>query len=95
MTQRLLVRDLMTVGVLTCTPDATVAEIARLLLEHDLEGVIVLDHEGHAVGMVTQRELIGAYQHENPRALTAAAIAARSASLMTHVSSNCATIARS
>lgn len=74
MIQRLLVRDLMTVGVLTCTPDATVAEIARLLLEYDLEGVIVLDHEGHAAGVVTQRELIGAYQHENPRALTAAAI---------------------
>ncbi|MBP8973468.1 MAG: CBS domain-containing protein [Anaerolineae bacterium] len=74
MTQRHLVRDLMTVGVLTCTPDATVAEIARLLLEHDLEGVIVLDHEGHAVGTVTQHELIGAYQHEAPRALTAAAI---------------------
>lgn len=74
MTQRHLVRDLMTVGVLTCTPDATVAEIARLLLEHDLEGVIVLDHEGHAVGTVTQHELVGAYQHETPRALTAAAI---------------------
>ncbi|MEW6579698.1 MAG: CBS domain-containing protein [Chloroflexota bacterium] len=74
MTQRHLVRDLMTVGVLTCSPDATVAEIARLLLEHDLEGVIVLDHEGHAVGTVTQRDLVSAYQHENPRALTAAAI---------------------
>ena len=74
MTQRHLVRDLMTVGVVTCTPDATVAEIARLLLEHDLEGVIVLDHEGHAVGTVTQRDLVSAYQHETPRALTAAAI---------------------
>ena len=74
MTQRHLVRDLMTVGVFTCTPDATVAEIARLLLEHDLEGVIVLDHEGHAVGKVTQRELVSAFQHETPRTLTAAAI---------------------
>lgn len=71
MTERRLVRDLMTVGVVTCTPDTPVPELARQVLESDLEGVIVLDHEGHAVGTVTQHELVGAYLHDDPRALTA------------------------
>jgi len=74
MNERRLVRDLMTVGVPTCAPDTPVSELARLMLERDVEGVIVLDHEGHAVGMVSQDELIAAYQHDDPRALTAEAI---------------------
>lgn len=58
----LLVRDLMKVGVATCSPDTPVEEIARLLIEKELEAVVVLDpEEGHAVGMVSQHELVWAY----------------------------------
>ncbi len=74
MSERRLVRDLMTVGVPTCAPDTPVSDLARLMLDADVEGVIVLDHEGHAVGMVSQDELMLAYQHDDPRALTAEAI---------------------
>ncbi len=74
MNERRLVRDLMTVGVPTCAPDTPVRDLARLMLEKDVEGVIVLDHEGHAVGMVSPDELIAAYQHDDPRSLTAEAI---------------------
>ncbi len=56
-----LVRDLMTVGVPTCASDTPVMDIARLLLEHDLEAVVVLDAEGHAVGMVGREELARAF----------------------------------
>lgn len=68
---RVLVRDLMTVGVATCPLDATVAEIARLLLDKQLEAVVVLNDEGHALGVVSQDELAQAYSHQDARALHA------------------------
>jgi hypothetical protein len=36
-----LVRDLMTVGVMTCTLQTTVPELAQLLLDHDLDELVV------------------------------------------------------
>lgn len=67
-----LVRDLMTVGVATCPPDTPVADIARLLLERDLESLIVLDPgEGHALGMVGREELMRAYTRPEVRSLKA------------------------
>jgi predicted transcriptional regulator len=55
-----LVRDLMTVGVATCPPDTLVVDLARLILEKDLETVVVMS-EGQAVGVVGQEELVKAY----------------------------------
>ena len=71
MTERLLVRDLMTVGVATCSPDTSVIEVTRLLLDRELEGVVVLDHEGHAVGVVSREELVRAYGRGDCHSLTA------------------------
>jgi CBS domain-containing protein len=67
-----LVRDLMTVGVPTCSLDTIVADLAELMLAKDYEGVIVLDANGHAAGVVTRDELVKAYcrldaQHPNAR----------------------------
>ena len=45
-----LVRDLMSVGVLTCSPETSVVELTRILLEKDREAAVVLDDHGHAVG---------------------------------------------
>lgn len=64
------VRDLMTVGVETCTPDTPIVEIARLMLLNQLEEVVVLE-EGNALGVVGQKELIRAYTAEDPQALVA------------------------
>jgi CBS domain-containing protein len=69
-----LVRDLMTVGVPTCPLDTPVTEIAYRLLDGDLEAVIILDREGHAVGVVSQDELVWAYAHRDYDSLTAEAI---------------------
>lgn len=58
-----LVRDLMTVGVKTCSPNTPIDEVARLLLENNLEDLIVLD-EGKALGVVGRDDLLRAYiQH--------------------------------
>jgi CBS domain-containing protein len=74
MTERTLVRDLMTVGVTTCSPDTPIVEVTRLLLECDLEGVVVLDLEGHSIGVISRDELVQAYARDDSRELTAEAI---------------------
>ena len=66
-----LVRDLMSVGVLTCSPDTSVVELTRGLLEKDLEGAVVLDDQGHAAGAVTRDDLVRAYAQGEYEALTA------------------------
>lgn len=69
-----LVRDLMSVGVTTCQPETPIVEVARLLVEKSLEAVIVLDEEGHALGVVGQDELVRAYAREGARSLKAGQI---------------------
>ncbi|MEN8242645.1 MAG: CBS domain-containing protein [Chloroflexota bacterium] len=70
-TQPKLVRDLMTVGVLTCSPTTSIQVISQALLEKELEAVVVLDHDGHAVGIVGRSELVNAYTNPNHKQLTA------------------------
>jgi CBS domain-containing protein len=65
MTDIRLVRDLMTVGVSTCSPDTLITEIVRTMLDTDLEALAVLDHDGHAVGVVSQDEVIRAYGRDD------------------------------
>lgn len=66
-----LIRDLMTVGVVTCDPKTPATTIAEAILEKDLEAVVVLDDEGHALGIVSQDELITAYGADNYTGRTA------------------------
>lgn len=61
MTETLLVRDLMRVGVATCGPDTNIIDLTRLMLAEDLESMIVLDAEGHAAGTVSRDDLVRAY----------------------------------
>ncbi len=71
MTERLLVRDLMTVGVTTCPPQTPVVEVARLLLERDLEAVVVLNSDGHGIGVISQDDVVEAYGRDDCDGLTA------------------------
>lgn len=57
----LLVRDLMSVGVLTCPQETPLIELTQILLDKDLEGVVVLDSLGHAAGIITQEDLVKVY----------------------------------
>ena len=70
-TKLLLVRDLMTVGVPTCKPGSLVADIARFLLDHDVEAMCVLDEEGQAIGVVGAEELVAVHEREDAARLTA------------------------
>jgi len=67
----LLVRELMTVGVPTCKLDTPVIDIARYLLENNVEGMCVLDKEGNGVGVVGIEELVVAYSRQDACSITA------------------------
>lgn len=72
LSERKLVRDLMTVGVPTCPPTAPLLDLVRLMLEKNWEAVVVLDgDEGHAIGYVGQAEIVKAYERDDARTLTA------------------------
>jgi CBS domain-containing protein len=66
-----LVRDLMSVGVLTCSPETPVVELTRILLEKELEGAVVLDEHGHATGIVDRDDLVRAYARDDYDQLSA------------------------
>lgn len=51
-------KDIMTRDVITIRPDATVEELARLLIEHKISGVPVVDDSGKLIGIVTENDLI-------------------------------------
>lgn len=50
------VGDVMTRAVVTVGPDAPVMEVARLLLQHRIGGIPVVD-EGQVVGIITESDL--------------------------------------
>jgi CBS domain-containing protein len=54
----MLARDLMTVGVPTCKTTTPLRDIARFLIEHNVEEMVVLDEEGHGVGVVGCEEIV-------------------------------------
>jgi len=51
-------KDIMTKDVITVKPEATVEELARLLMEHKISGVPVVDDKKMLVGIVTENDLI-------------------------------------
>jgi len=52
------VRDLMTPNPIRIAQEMPVAEIARILIEHRINGVPVTDVEGCLLGLVTEGDLI-------------------------------------
>lgn len=56
-----LVRDLMHIGVPTCPIETPLVEAARALLAKQLEALVVLDERGHAMGLLSRREVAVAF----------------------------------
>jgi CBS domain-containing protein len=71
MNEKKLVRDLMTVGVPTCRSTTPIVDIARYLLEHQAEEMVILGEEGEGIGIVGYEELVRAYGNENAREMVA------------------------
>ena len=54
----MLVRDLMTTGIASVSPDTPVSAVVRLLAERGISGVPVTDADGALLGMVTEGDLM-------------------------------------
>ena len=52
------VREYMDPDPVTVTPDSSAEDVARLLGEHELHGVPVVDGDGRVVGIVTENDLV-------------------------------------
>jgi CBS-domain-containing membrane protein len=51
-------KDIMTKDVITVKPEATIEDLARLLVKHDISGVPVVDDRGRLKCIVTENDLI-------------------------------------
>ena len=51
-------KDIMTRDVITVRPSTTIEELARILMEHRISGVPVVDDNGNLSGVVTENDLI-------------------------------------
>jgi len=49
-----LARDIMTRTVVSTSPDAEIADLAKLMLKRHISGLPVVDQDGRLIGMVTE-----------------------------------------
>jgi acetoin utilization protein AcuB len=60
MLEKITVEDVMLKSPITATPDTTVEEAARMIYEHKIGGMPVLE-DGRLVGVITMMDLISAF----------------------------------
>lgn len=58
------VRDLMTVEVLTCTADATIADIMQMMAAEKIRHVPVVDASGHLISIVSIGDVVNYHLEE-------------------------------
>ncbi|MEO6955797.1 MAG: CBS domain-containing protein [Antricoccus sp.] len=54
----ILAREIMSAPAITVTPDTSAAEVAGLLAERGISGVVVVDKRGSVVGLVSEYDLL-------------------------------------
>lgn len=59
-----LVGEVMHHGVLTCRRDTPIQDIARTMSENDVSALVVVNDEGHMVGLVSRTDLVNARLYE-------------------------------
>ncbi|WP_353739429.1 CBS domain-containing protein [Accumulibacter sp.] len=60
------VRDLMHMGIISCTPDDTIGTVAKIMVDKEIHAVVVMDSEGKAIGVVSQTDMVLARQGRTP-----------------------------
>ncbi len=51
-------KDLMTKNVITIKKDISILELAKILYEHKISGVPVVDNQSKVVGVVTEKDIL-------------------------------------
>jgi CBS domain-containing protein len=74
-----LARDVMTSTPACCSPDATLDEVARLMVENDCGEIPVVDTADRPVGVVTDRDIVcrSVAEGQNPAGHTAENVMSR------------------
>jgi CBS-domain-containing membrane protein len=57
----------MTTEVVTAPPDARVGELARWMLAAHIHRIVIIDHQGSPVGIVSTTDILAAVAHEEAR----------------------------
>jgi CBS domain-containing protein len=52
------VRDLMHRGVFTCFPDTPIQEAARMMVDHDISALVVIDESERMLGLLSRTDLV-------------------------------------
>ena len=52
-------KTIMSKDVVSVNPDTPIARVVELLVEHDITGIPVVDANGHLVGVVTEKDVMG------------------------------------
>lgn len=63
--QNKTVADVMHRGVVTCTLDTPIPQVARLLTQQDVSALPVVDKDGFLVGILTRTDLVALRAHED------------------------------
>ena len=63
-----MVRDVMTRRVISVTPESPIIEAAKLMVEHSISGLPVVDPQGRVVGIVGEHDLLREREGEARRA---------------------------
>jgi CBS domain-containing protein len=53
-----LARDIMTPDPACCSPNATLDEVARLMVQNDCGEIPILDSADHPIGVITDRDIV-------------------------------------
>lgn len=62
--EKLQVRDLMHLGVLTCRVDMPLCEVARIMVDNKVHCVVVVDEAGEACGIISDLGILRTYGKE-------------------------------
>ena len=54
----MLAKEIMNSKVIALSPEATITEIARIMVEHDISGLPVVDGEKRLLGVVSEKDLM-------------------------------------
>ena len=54
----MLAKEIMKSEVITLSPEATITEIARLMVDNDISGLPVVDGDNRLLGVVSERDLM-------------------------------------
>lgn len=52
------VKDIMTTNIITVAPDTKITEVARIIHEHNFNGLPVVDKESKIIGLITELDLL-------------------------------------